>query len=135
MTNLFPSAAVCPGGKIIILQKYNLYKSSLSREKYMITDAFFICPGCGNNKKFKIFTSSFQVIKQAPEIGKRIDESSILPNLQQKDNYVECQLCFKRYEYDNASIIGKKYLYTIQKLNKKMSNAPLSFFNPGDDIP
>lgn len=92
--------------------------SQREREKHMITNTFFICPMCGNDKKFKIFTSNFQVVKQSPELGKRTDESSILPNLQQRDNYVECQSCFKRYEYDSAIVIGKRYLHTIQKLYK-----------------
>ncbi|MCF6158731.1 MAG: hypothetical protein E3K32_09205 [wastewater metagenome] len=85
----------------------------------MITNTFFVCPACGNDKKFKVFMSNFQIIKQSPELGKRTDESSILPNLHQKDNYVECQFCFKIYEYDSALIIGKRYLRTIQKLYKK----------------
>lgn len=73
-------------------------------------NTFFVCTNCGNDREFKIFTSSFQVIRQSPESGTRITESDILPNLQQKDNYIECQLCFQRIEYENAASIGKKYL-------------------------
>lgn len=84
----------------------------------MIMNTFFVCPNCGNDKEFKIFTSNFQVIKQSPEHGKRIDESDVLPNLRQNDNYIECQLCLKRFEYDNAASIGKKYIQTTQRLQK-----------------
>ena len=84
----------------------------------MTMNTFFVCPNCGNDKEFKIFTSNFQVIKQSPEHGKRIDESDVLPNLRQNDNYIECQLCLKRFEYDNAASIGKKYIQTAQRLNK-----------------
>ena len=42
-----------------------------------------------------------------------------LPNLRQKDNYVECQLCLKSFDYDNAAIIGKNYIQTIMKLQNK----------------
>ena len=84
----------------------------------MIMNNFFVCPNCGNDKEFKIFTSNFQVIKQSPEHGKRIDESDVLPNLRQNDNYIECQLCIKRFEYDNAASIGKKYIKTAQRLQK-----------------
>ena len=52
----------------------------------MIMNTFFVCPNCGNDKEFKIFTSNFQVIKQSPELGKRIDESDVLPSLRQNDN-------------------------------------------------
>ncbi len=79
-------------------------------------NAFFVCPNCGNNKEFKVFTSNFQVIKQSPELGKRVIESDILPSLRQNDNYIECQLCHKRFEYDNAASIGKKYIQMTQRL-------------------
>ena len=81
-------------------------------------NTFFVCPNCGNDKEFKIFTSNFQVIKQSPEHGKRIDESDVLPNLRQNDNYIECQLCLKRFEYDNAASIGKKDIQTTHRLQK-----------------
>ncbi|MBI2471444.1 MAG: hypothetical protein HYV59_09415 [Planctomycetes bacterium] len=84
----------------------------------MIMNTFFVCPNCGNDKEFKIFTSSFQVIRQSPELGKRVVESDVLPSLRQNDNYIECQLCFKKYEYDNAAAIGKKYIQTAQRLQK-----------------
>lgn len=90
----------------------------------MIMNTFFVCPTCGNNKEFKIFTSNFQVIKQSPELGKRIDESDVLPNLRHNDNYIECQLCLKKFEYDNAVTIGKKYLQTTQKLRKIEQTTP-----------
>ena len=54
----------------------------------MIRNAFFICQNCGNAKKFKVFIGNFQVIEQSPELGIRINESSVLPNLRQNDNYV-----------------------------------------------
>lgn len=84
----------------------------------MITKTFFVCPGCGNDKEFKIFTSNFQVIKQSPEQGIRTEESNILPSLRQNDNYIECQHCFQRFDYDNAATIGKKYIQTTQRLRK-----------------
>lgn len=88
----------------------------------MLTDTFFVCPNCGNSKKFKVFTSSFQVIEQSHETGMRIHESSILPNLRQTDNYIECQLCSRRYEYDNASVVGKKYIQVTKGLQSKIHN-------------
>lgn len=88
----------------------------------MLTNTFFVCPNCGNSKKFKVFTSSFQVIEQSQETGMRIHESSILPNLRQTDNYIECQLCSQRYEYDNASNIGKKYFQVTKGLQCKIHN-------------
>jgi len=36
----------------------------------------------------------------------------------QNDNYIECQLCLERFEYDNAASIGKKYIQTTQRLQK-----------------
>ena len=88
-------------------------------EANMIMNTFFVCPNCGNDKEFTIFTSSFQVVKQSPELGKRIDESNALPNLRQNDNYIECQLCFQRSEYDKATTIGKKYVQTNLRLRKE----------------
>ena len=67
----------------------------------------------------KIFTGSFQAIRQSPESGARTEASGMLPNLRQKDNYVECQLCLKSFDYDNAAIIGKNYIQTIMKLQNK----------------
>jgi hypothetical protein len=84
----------------------------------MIMNTFFVCPNCGNNKEFKIFTSNFQVIKQSPELGIRTEESDALPSLRHNDNYIECQSCFQRFEYDNAAAIGKKYIQTTQRLQK-----------------
>ncbi len=84
----------------------------------MITKTFFVCPACGNNKEFKIFTSNFQVVKQSPDMGIRTEESDALPSLRQNDNYIECPLCLERFEYDKASVIGKKYIQTTQKLQK-----------------
>ena len=84
----------------------------------MIMNTFFVCPNCGNDKEFKIFTSNFQVIKQSPNLGKRIEESDFLPNLRQDGNYIKCPLCFKRYEYDTAASIGKKYIQTTQIIQK-----------------
>jgi DNA-directed RNA polymerase subunit RPC12/RpoP len=58
---------------------------------------FIVCPNCGYDEKFKVFTSNVQVIYQSPEAGIRSFESSILPNLRQGDNYIECQLCFEKF--------------------------------------
>jgi len=85
----------------------------------MLMSTFFVCPNCGNDKEFKIFTGSFRAIRQSPESGARTEASGMLPNLRQKDNYVECQLCLKSFEYDSAAIIGKNYIQTIMKLQNK----------------
>lgn len=85
----------------------------------MLMSTFFVCPNCGNDKEFKIFTGSFQAIRQSPESGARTEASGMLPNLRQKDNYVECQLCLKSFDYDSAAIIGKNYIQTIMKLQNK----------------
>lgn len=58
---------------------------------------FFVCPNCGYDEKFKIFTSNVQVIYQSSEAKIRSFESSILPNLRYGDNYIECQLCLERF--------------------------------------
>ncbi|MFN3533238.1 MAG: hypothetical protein ACK41Q_12135 [Candidatus Brocadia sp.] len=84
----------------------------------MITKTFFVCSNCGNDKEFKIFTSNFQVIRQSPELGIRTEESDILPSLRHNDNYIECQRCFQRFDYDNAATIGKRYIQTTQRLRK-----------------
>lgn len=85
----------------------------------MLMSTFFVCPNCGNDKEFKIFTGSFQAIRQSPESGAQTEASGMLPNLRQKDNYVECQLCLKSFEYDSAAVIGKRYIQTIMKLQNK----------------
>ena len=82
----------------------------------MIRNAFFVCQSCGNAKKFKVFTGNFQVIEQSPELGIRINKSSVLPNLRQNDNYVECLLCLKKSEYERAAAVGKKYVQIMQRL-------------------
>lgn len=74
----------------------------------MIADKFFACSTCGNKKKFRVFTSSFRTIEQAPELGIRI-ESGVLPNLRENDNYVECLLCSQRFDCDTAIPIRKVY--------------------------
>jgi len=84
----------------------------------MLTNTFFICPKCGNVEKFKVFTSNFQVISQSPELKSRIEESNVMPNLRGYDNYIECQMCFKKLEYDLAIGIGKKYLQKSMRLYK-----------------
>lgn len=71
---------------------------------------FLVCPNCGDFKKFRIFTSNFQVVEQSPELGVRTFESGVLPNLRVNDNYIECQSCFKKSEYDIAADVGKKYI-------------------------
>ncbi|MDO8141502.1 MAG: hypothetical protein Q6358_08390 [Candidatus Brocadiales bacterium] len=75
----------------------------------MIMNTFFVCPECGNAERFKVFTSNFQIVKQSAE-GVRIYESSAMPNLRENDNYIECQLCSKRSEYNQAVDIGNNYL-------------------------
>lgn len=82
----------------------------------MKTHKFFACPNCGNIEKFLVFTSNFQLIKQSPEIGSRIYESEVLPNLQQSDNYIECQLCFRRSEFNTALDLGQKYVDILKLL-------------------
>jgi len=84
----------------------------------MLTNTFFICPKCGNVEKFRVFTSNVQVISQSSELKIRIDESNVMPNLRGYDNYIECQMCFKKLEYDLAIDIGKKYLQKSMRLYK-----------------
>lgn len=79
----------------------------------MTTNKFFVCPNCGSLEKFKIFISSFLTVRQSPELGICIDESGVLPNLRHTDNYVECQVCFKKSEYDRALDLGKSYVKSI----------------------
>ncbi len=85
----------------------------------MMMNTFFVCPHCGNDKEFKVFTSCYQAVKQSPELGKRIAESDVLPNLRHNDNYIECQLCLKRHEYESASATGKKYAQSLQRLHTR----------------
>ncbi len=85
----------------------------------MIINTFFVCPDCGNDKEFRIFTSSFRDIKQSPELGMRIEESDVLPNLRATDTYIECKFCFRRLEFDSTSDNGKKYVKTTQRLRKR----------------
>ena len=73
----------------------------------MQTNTFFICPDCGNVKKFRIFTSNYQAVNQSPEMEMRIDESNVMPSLRKDNNYVECPVRFKKLEYDTAVDIGK----------------------------
>jgi len=84
----------------------------------MIMNTFFICPSCGNDKEFRIFTSSFRDIKQSPELGMRVEESDVLPNLRAADTYVECKFCSQRFECDSAAAVGKKYIKTTRSLEK-----------------
>ena len=86
----------------------------------MLTNTFFICPKCSNVRKFRIFTSNFQVVEQSPEMGIRVEESGVMPNLRGYDNYIECQICFKKLEYDLAIDIGKKYLQTAKNFINKI---------------
>lgn len=81
----------------------------------MIGNTFFVCPNCGEIKKFRIFTSNFQIVEQSPEVGMRTYESGILPSLRENDNYIECQSCFKKSGYDVAADIGKKYIQENKK--------------------
>ena len=84
----------------------------------MLTNTFFICPKCGNVEKFRVFTSNVQVVSQSSEFKMRIDESNVMPNLRGYDNYIECQMCSKKLEYDLAIDIGKKYLQKTMRLYK-----------------
>ncbi|OHB91228.1 MAG: hypothetical protein A2Z57_14850 [Planctomycetes bacterium RIFCSPHIGHO2_12_39_6] len=84
----------------------------------MFASTFFVCPNCGNVKKFRVFTSNVQVISQSSELKMRIDESNVMPNLRGYDNYIECQMCSKKLEYDLAIDIGKKYLQKSMRLYK-----------------
>ncbi len=84
----------------------------------MIMNTFFVCPNCGNDKEFRIFTSSFRDIKQSPELGMRIEEGNALPNLRETDTYVECKFCFQRFECDSVAAVGEKYIKTTQRLRK-----------------
>ncbi|MCC6324185.1 MAG: hypothetical protein DCC43_14830 [Candidatus Brocadia sp.] len=92
----------------------------------MTTKRFFVCPHCGNNKEFKIFTSNFQIVKQSPELGIRTEESGTLPSLRQDDNYIECPRCFQRFDYDHAVTTGKKYIQTSQKPRKGATSTMVS---------
>ncbi len=84
----------------------------------MLTNTFFICPKCGNVEKFRVFTSNVQVISQSSELKTRIEESNVMPNLRGYDNYIECQMCFKKLEYDLAIDIGKNYLQKSIRLHR-----------------
>ena len=83
-----------------------------------MANTFFICPHCGNNRGFIVVTSHFRVISQSPEAGIRTEESDPLPNLRKQDNYIECQVCLQRFEYDTAAKIGKRYIQTTLRLQK-----------------
>lgn len=87
----------------------------------MLTSIFFVCPNCYNTKKFRIFTSNFQVVKQSPEMGIRIEESDTLPSLREGDNYVECQQCFTKLAYDMAIVVGRKYIQQTKRFQNKTS--------------
>ena len=87
-----------------------------------MTNTFFICPHCGNNREFSVFTSHFRVISQSPEVGIRTEERDPLPNLRKEDNYIECQKWSQRFEYDSAVAIGKRYLQTTRRLQKYLQH-------------
>lgn len=89
----------------------------LRKEVYM--DTFFICPKCGNDKGFKIFTTNYQDIRQSPDLEMRVDESDFLPSLRQGDTHIECKCCFQKIEYDYATTIGGKYIQATQKHFKR----------------
>lgn len=105
-------------GRILVISSKQvslLYETPIQENTIMAIDTFFICPNCGNNKEVRIFTSAFRDIRQSSELGIRIEESDALPNLRQADTYIECKLCFQRFECDSASAIGKKYIKTTQR--------------------
>ncbi len=109
-------------GRILVISSKPvslLYETPIQEYTIMVMDTFFICPNCGNNKEFRIFASAFRDIRQSPELGIRIEESDSLPNLRQADTYIECKLCFQRFEYDSAATIGKKYAQTSLRLRQK----------------
>lgn len=92
-----------------------------------MTNTFFICPHCGNNREFTVFTSHFKVIRQSPELGIRTEQSDPLPNLRKQDNYIECLKCSQRFEYDSAVAIGKRYLQTTRRLQKYPQHQSATF--------
>jgi len=53
----------------------------------MIGNTFLVCSNCGDIKKFRIFSSSFQIVEQSPELGTRTFESGVLPSLRENDTY------------------------------------------------
>lgn len=81
-------------------------------------NTFFVCPHCGNNREFRVFTGSYRVIRQFLELGIQTEQSDPLPNLRKQDNYIECQKCSQRFEYDSAVAVGKRYLQTTRRLQK-----------------
>lgn len=87
-----------------------------------MTNTFFICPHCGNNHEFAVFMSHFKVVRQSPELGIRTEQSDPLPNLRKQDNYIECQKCSQRFEYDCAVAVGKRYLQTTRRLQKYLQH-------------
>ena len=82
----------------------------------MVMNTFFVCPECGNDKDFKVFTSNYQSVRQSPDLGVRTDVSGVLPNLRQHDNYIECVLCLTRHEYNEALANGRRYIQSTRKL-------------------
>lgn len=109
-------------GRILVISSKPVslhYETPVQEYTIMVMDTFFICPNCGNNKEFRIFASAFRDIRQSPELGIRIEESDSLPNLREADTYIECKLCFQRFEHDNAATIGKKYAQTSLRLREK----------------
>lgn len=106
-----------PGRVSQLRKEYNYFEKEGA---LMGSNKFFVCPNCGNVKNFKVFTSNFQIIIQSPEYGIRMDESEILPNLRQTDNYIECQLCFKKSGYDMSLDLGEKYIKNISKHSKEL---------------
>ena len=76
----------------------------------MIGNTFLACPNCGDIKKFRIFTSNFQIVEQSPQLGVRTFESAILPCLRENDNYIECQSCLKKQGMIVQQISVKKYI-------------------------
>ena len=109
-------------GRILVISSKPvslLSETPVQENTIMVMNTFFICPNCGNNKEFRVFASAFRDIRQSPELGIRIEESDALPNLRQADTYIECKLCFQRFEYDSAATIGKKYAQTSIRLREK----------------
>lgn len=70
-------------------------------------DTFFVCPKCGNDKEFHIFTSSFQAIRQSPELGRRVNESDVLP------------ICDTTIRILNVSVVFKELSTTALHLRVK----------------
>ena len=69
-------------------------------------------------KNFESLRVAFEILNSPPELGMRVEESDVLPNLRETDTYVECKFCSQRFECDSAAAVGKKYIKTTRSLEK-----------------